>query len=139
MYKKTITYTNLNGDTITEVLFFKLSRKEALKIMNKYIGTDYDKKVVTDFISKVTKTKDVMTIISFIEDIILSAYGEKSEDGNRFIQTKEVKDKFESSIAYAELFERFITNSDELKEFVDNVASSIAPKTATPITASVVS
>ena len=139
MYKKTITYTNLNGDTITEDLFFNLSRKEALKIMNKYIGTDYDKKAVKDFISKVTKTKDLMTIITFIEDIILSAYGEKSEDGNRFIQTQEVKDKFESSIAYAELFEIFITNSDELKEFVDNVASSIAPKASAPTTASVVS
>jgi len=88
MYKKKITYTNLNDEEVTETLYFSLSRKEALKIMNKYIGTDYDKKAVTDFISKVTKTKDVMTIISFIEDIILSAYGEKSEDGNRFKQKK---------------------------------------------------
>lgn len=139
MYKKTLTYTNLNGEQVTEKLYFNLSKRDALKIFGKYSNGTLDKDSLQVYLDKLKDSKDVVKMISFIEDVILSAYGEKSEDGKYFMKDNVIRTRFENSVAYAELFEELFTNPNELNEFVKGIFPSFSNEASATTTASVVS
>jgi len=111
MLKKKITYQDFNGDETTEVLHFHFNKMELAKLEVKYSG-DIEK-----HIRGLQARQDGLAMFDFIEELVLSAYGEKSEDGKRFIKTKEVRERFEYSQAYAELFEQLLTMPDEARKF----------------------
>lgn len=124
MYKKQLTYSDLNNEQVTEELYFNLSKRDALSLLAKYTDGTLDEKNLNDKFEKLTKSKNVFKMVEFIEDFILSAYGEKSEDNRYFIKNKEVRNKFENSVAYAELFEQLFTNENELMNFIKGVMPS---------------
>lgn len=139
MYKKTLTYTNLNGEQVTESLYFNLSKRDALKIFGKYSNGTLDGKALQLYLDKLKGSKDVAKMVSFIEDVILSAYGEKSEDGKYFMKDNVIRTRFENSVAYAEVFEELFTSPKELNEFIKGIFPNFSNKASEPTTASVVS
>lgn len=138
MYKKTITYMNLNNEEVTETLHFNLSKNDAIKLIGKYTAGSLDEEKINEYIDRLLKSNNTVKMIEFIEDFILSSYGEKSEDGNYFVKNKMVREKFENSIAYAELFEELFTNNKQLNNFIKNVVPNFSSKKDKPATASVV-
>lgn len=138
MYKKTLTYTNLNGEQATESLYFNLSKRDALKIFGKYSNGTLDEKTLQLYLDKLKDSKDVVKMVSFIEDVILSAYGEKSEDGKYFMKDNVIRTRFENSVAYAEVFEELFTNPKELNEFIKGIFPNFSNKASESTTASIV-
>lgn len=118
MIKETVTFNNLNGDEVTQSMYFHLTAREHTKIAAKYSG-DIEKHC-----ELLVESNDAAKMIDFLEDIILSAYGEKSSDGLRFIKTAEVRANFEYSMAYAELFEILLTDIERTKGFFGGLADS---------------
>ena len=58
------------------------------------------------------------------KEIILTAYGEKSEDGRAFIKKKngvKLADEFEQTMAFDALFTELITNPDKASAFVNGI------------------
>lgn len=138
MYKKTVAYTNLNGEQVTESLYFNLSKRDALKVFGKYTNGTLDEKTLQLYLDKLKDSKDVVKMISFIEDVILSAYGEKSEDGKYFMKDNVIRTRFENSVAYAEVFEELFTNPKELNEFIKGIFPNFSNKASGSTTASIV-
>lgn len=117
MLKKSITYVDFNGQEVTEDFFFNFTAPELTKLAIKY-GSD-----ISEVAKEISESNDVGRMIEFMEDLILSSYGQKSEDGKRFMKSPELKSEFEYSAAYAELFEILITQPSESQAFGKGLVS----------------
>lgn len=111
MLKKKVKYLDFNDKEVTEEFYFNLTTPEVTRIIAK-IGSDIDV-----YAEKLAKEEDYEGIIDFTEMLILTSYGVKSEDGKRFVKSKEARENFEYSAAYAELFETLMTDPEQSKAF----------------------
>ena len=116
MLHKKVTYTNYNGEVVNEDVYFNLTSMELVKMEAKYEIS------IPDKIKEVVETNDYKGIIALFEDLLLTAYGVKSEDGRRFIKDEQATKEFGDSIAYAEIFEQIILNPEAAKELVEEIA-----------------
>lgn len=119
MFKKVIKFEDFNGTQREETFYFNLSKAE---LMEMELSTQAG---VEEMIRMLIATKDNAKIMQIFKDLILRSYGIKSEDGTRFIKTKELRDAFEQSNAYSELFMEMITNSDVQAAFINGVISGV--------------
>lgn len=119
MLKKTIEYTDFNGTEIKEDFFFHMSVPEATRFVAKYGGEN-----IEETINKLVKDSNLEKILQFLEEIILSSYGEKTLDGKAFYKDKERTKLFEYSNAYALLFEELLTNDEKMTEFATAIGGN---------------
>ena len=115
MLKKTIKYTDYDGNEREEDFYFNLTRAECVKLQ---LGTDGG---LEKALRKIVAEQDVPKIIPIFEKIILGAYGEKSPDGKRFMKSQELSDAFSQTEAYSDLFMELLSNPDEAAAFVNGI------------------
>ena len=138
MYRKTLKYTDLFGNDLEETLYFNLTMPEAIEIYGQYTNGTLENSNFDELVNDMKNRKDVKGMIDLIQNVILSSYGERSEDGRYFNKSKEIKEKFSNSVAYAELFELLFTDPEEMKRFSKGIISA-SKKSKVETTASVVS
>lgn len=119
MLKKTITYTDLNGVVRTEDFYFNLSKPEIVKMQSSVKG-GYDARL-----KGVANTKDGAAVMEFFETLIRQSYGEKSEDGRRFMKSEEISRSFMETPAYEVLFEELVTDDNAAAAFVNAVIPKV--------------
>lgn len=115
MLKKTITYTDYDGNERTEDFYFNLSKPELVEMEMSSTGG------LEKTMQKIVAAQDGKRIIEIFKDIIIRAYGEKSLDGRRFVKSKELTDAFTQTQAYTELFMELATNADAAQAFVNGI------------------
>lgn len=115
MLKKTITYTDYNGNERKEDFYFNLSKAEVMEMEMSTSGG------LAQMINKIIETQDAPAIIKIFKDLILKAYGEKSPDGKRFIKSDELSAAFAQTEAYSNLFMELATDSDAAAKFVNGI------------------
>lgn len=115
MLKKTITYVDFNGEEISEDFFFHLSKAELVELEMSYKGG------LTEAIKRIVDAEDGKAIIAEFKNIILSSYGQRSDDGRRFIKNQTLREEFESTEAYSTLFMELVTDAEKAAEFVRGV------------------
>jgi hypothetical protein len=113
--KKTITYEDFNGDTVSEDFFFHLSKAELIELEMSHEGG------LSASLQRIVDAKDGKGIIEEFKNIILSAYGKRSEDGKRFVKNQLLREEFESTEAYSALFVELVTDTDAAVEFINGV------------------
>lgn len=118
MFKHTVEYTDFNGTERKEELYFHLSLPEVTRLEAE-IG-----KPLEQHIKELTVNKRDKDLLDFLEKIILNSYGQKTSDGKSFIKNKNLREEFEYSQAYAELFEQLILNPELAKKFGESVADN---------------
>jgi hypothetical protein len=128
--KKTITYTDFNGDEVKEDFFFHLSKAELVELEMSHDGG------LSAAMTRIVETDDRAAIISEFKKIILLSYGKKSMDGKRFIKNATMREEFESSEAYSTLFMELVTITDSAIEFMNGIIpagmAEEAAETVTP-------
>lgn len=115
MIKKTITYTDYDGNERTEDFYFHLSNAELTEMEVSHKGG------MVKLIEKVVAEQDNEKIVAIFKDLILKSYGEKSLDGRKFIKNDEVRDNFQQTEAYSALFMELASNADAAAEFVNGI------------------
>lgn len=115
MLKKTITYEDFNGNTVSEDFFFHLSKAELVELEMGHEGG------LSTALTKIVAAEDGKSIIAEFKKILLGAYGKRSDDGRRFIKNQELREEFESSEAYSTLFMELVTNTDAAIEFINGI------------------
>lgn len=115
MLKKTITYKDFNDKELTEDFFFNLTKAEIAEMELEVPGG------LSATLEKITKAQDTPTLIKIFKDLILRAYGIKSDDGKRFIKSEKLKEEFAQHAAYSELFMELATNADAAADFVNKI------------------
>lgn len=116
MLKKTVTYTNYNGVEITEDFYFNLTKAELMEMELSVSGG------LTETIKKIVAAQDGPAIIKIFKELVLAAYGEKSPDGKRFIKNEAIREAFEQSPAYSEIFMELATNDEAAAAFINGIA-----------------
>lgn len=122
MHKEIITYTDLNGVQRTEDFYFNLSKPEIVKMQSSTKG-GYDAQL-----KSISASSNGALIMEFFENFIKSSYGEKSEDGRRFMKSEEISRSFMETPAYEALFEKLVTDADAASIFVNNVMGATPVK-----------
>ncbi len=118
MLKKTITYTDYNGNERTEDFYFNLSRAEVIE-MEADSSLNLQEKLNT-----ISNSGDSKEIMHKFKEIVLKAYGQKSEDGKRFMKSEEISRAFYETEAYSEIIMEFFQNPKSAEDF----ANGIIPK-----------
>lgn len=127
MFKQNITYVDFNGVERKEDFYFHLSLPEVTRLEAE-LGRSME-----DHVKDLVSNQDLKTLIDFLEKMILNSYGRKTSDGKSFYKSKELRQEFEYSQAYAELFEMLLTNPELAKKFGEGVADNgRAKKNQTP-------
>lgn len=122
MLKKTMEYTDYNGVTRKETFYFNLTKAE---IMEMEMTTDGG---FAEMIQRVVDAKDAPTIIKIFKELILKAYGEKSDDGKRLIKSEELSTAFSQTEAYSDLFMELSTDANAAAAFVNGIIPADAAK-----------
>lgn len=115
MLKRTMTYTNYNGEQITEDCYFNLTKAEILEMEMTTQGG------MAEYIKGIVNAKNTAEIIKIFKELILKAYGKKSPDGRRFIKSEELREEFSQTEAYSDLFMLLATDAEEAAKFVNGV------------------
>ncbi len=119
MLKKTITYTDYDGNVRTEDFWFHLTKVELAEME---AGAEGGMKKMFE---KIISDKDGKRIMETFTNIILKSYGEKSADGRRFIKSEEMSTAFSQTEAYDELFMELVTNADAAAAFINGIIPSV--------------
>lgn len=120
MLKKHVKYQGFDGEIIEEDLYFNLTRMDAIEL-----SALYESKDLAAYMDEIVKKEDIASLYRVLKDIVLLAYGVKSEDGKRFIKNETVKKEFEESLAFAQLIEDLHETESALSEFVTGITSQI--------------
>lgn len=115
MLTKTITYEDFYGNKVTEVCQFHLTKSELMKMELSEAGGMYAT------LDKMVKENNTPKLVAYFDNFIKASYGKKSEDGRRFVKTKEATDDFVSGLAYDELIVELLSNPDEAVAFFQGI------------------
>lgn len=115
MLKKTITYTDFDGNDRTEDFYFNLTTAELMDLELSRPGG------FSEYITAIINAKDITTLISEFRNLIDISYGVKSPDGKRFIKTTEVLEEFKQTQAYSDFYMTLATDSKAGSEFINGI------------------
>lgn len=118
MFSDKITFEDFNGNTVTEEIFFNISKMEMLEMDASHNGQ------YGEYLQEIANTEDVQALLGAFKDIVKLSYGVKSEDGKRFVKSDEEFKKFEESPAYDEFMIKLMTQEDYALKFILGVMPS---------------
>lgn len=128
MLKKTIKYTDFNGNEVSEDFYFNLSQAEIVELETSHKGG------LTESMQKIVAEEDNKAIVEEFKKIIMKAYGKRSPDGRRFIKNQEIRDEFESTEAYSVLFMEMLTDENAAAQFVNGIVPQNMGQEELPVT-----
>lgn len=136
MLKREITYEDFNGETVTEVFYFNIAKPELVELEVEVEGG------FSTWIQGIIDANDKRVLIEQFKRLVLMAYGQKSEDGKRFIKSPELSKEFSQTNAYNVLFMELATDDSVAASFIMGVlpkdmAAQVASGTAAVSTPSV--
>lgn len=115
MIKKTIKYVDFKGNEREEDFYFNLSKPELLEMELTTKGG------MSDYLDKIVKAQSREELIKWFRIIILKAYGEKSEDGRRFIKSDELSTAFSQTGAFEQLYMELVTDEKKASDFINAI------------------
>lgn len=126
MLKRTLTYTDYDGNERTEDFYFNLTKAELAEMQMSESGG------LAKMLQKIVAERDNKRIVEIFKNLVLMAYGEKSPDGRRFIKNQELRDSFSQTEAYSNLFMELAENAEAAAAFVNGITPNIPEKPSIP-------
>lgn len=122
MLRKEITYTNFNDEKKTKTFMFGLSETEFQEfLLRHHMNSQIS-------IEDMSAMNDAEENYKFFKDLVLSAYGMKSDDGDSFMKTPEIRSVFEHHAAFDALMLELLAadengnvNTNALKFFIRGI------------------
>ena len=120
MLKKTIEYTDFDGNQRKEDFYFNLTKAEVAEMETTTPGG------LGKFLMKIASEQDQKKIVEMFKSFIQKAYGEKSADGRRFIKNQEVWENFAQTEAYSILYMELSMDAKAAEDFVNGIVPHIS-------------
>ena len=115
MLKKTVKYVDYNGVERVEDFYFNLSKAEVAEMELSVEGG------LSKMLQEIVNSKDNVRIVQLFKEMVLKAYGEKSQDGRRFVKSKEISEAFAQTEAYSEIFMELALDEKAAAAFVNGI------------------
>lgn len=119
MLKKTISYTDFDGEAVKEDCYFNLTKAELLAL-DKAHGCELEKRI-----RRMAEEENTTEMALFFQELILRSYGKKSDDGKRFIKSEQLSTEFSQSLAFDELFDQLTSDEKEAAAFVEGITAGV--------------
>ena len=114
MIKKTIAYTDYNGQDKSLDAYFNMTQAEIIKLEMSVHGG------FKEHIERAIAAEDGGVICDAFEKLIDLSYGVKTFDGG-FVKRPVDLEAFKATPAYSKLFVEIVTNADKAGEFVNGI------------------
>lgn len=111
MLKKTIEYVDYDGNERTEDCYFNLNEAELAELRASRSGG------LEKMLERIVQEQDAQAIIAMVKEIMLKAYGEKSDDGRVFLKSPEISHRFSCTEAYNVLFMEICSSPEAASNF----------------------
>ena len=118
MVKKTVTYTDFNGNVRTEEKYFNLTQFELAEMD---LGVSGVAGGLLGLLKQIVKTKDQKMIVEYVKKIVLMSYGEKSADGRQFVKSEEIRNGFAPTEAFSKIFMELANDDKKFVEFIKGI------------------
>ena len=118
MYTFECVYENYLGETRKGKAMFQLSKPEIFEIAATLDGG------FEAGAAKLIDSHDDAKIFANFQNIVAKAYGEVSQDGNRFVKSPEASKAFMETPIYEKLFDKFISDANFQKTFIESIVPS---------------
>ncbi len=118
MLTKTITYTDYNGTVRTEDFLFNLTKAELYELQMSRDGG------MSAAMEKIAKSNSMPKLIKIFKQVVLKAYGEKSDDGRRFVKSPALSEAFTQTEAYNQLFMELVEDPEKMADFMNHIMPS---------------
>ena len=115
MLVKTITFKDYFGNERTQDFYFNLNESE-LTDMNLMVKGGLERQI-----KNIIATQDQPKLIEYFKSVILASYGKISEDGIRFIKSKELSTEFSQTDAFNKLYMELVSDADKAADFINGV------------------
>lgn len=115
MLKKTIKYTDYNGNERTENFYFNLSEAEIAEMQLSSNGG------LSEVLKQLIETENAPEIIRIFKELVLKSYGQKSVDGKRFIKNDTLREEFSQTEAYSQLFMELAFDAEAAAKFINGI------------------
>lgn len=119
MLKERIDYVDFDGNQRSEDFYFNFTEAEIQEQNLKTPGGIKAK------LEKIVQTMDQEKLVEYFKYLILESYGVKSDDGRRFIKSKELSEEFSQTGAYNKLFMTLTTDTNAAIRFVKGIIPDI--------------
>ena len=123
MIKKTVTFTDFDGNKRTEDFYFHLTEQEL---------TEWELSVdggLSGVLTRIVNSQDTKTLIGIFKDLLIKSYGVKTPDGRGFVKNEEVLNNFTCTQAFSDIYMELATDDKAAAEFVNGVMpASLAKK-----------
>lgn len=113
MYKKTVTFEDYDGNTVTEDFYFNLTKAELLELQVS------EEEGFAEAMEQIVRAGNGKEIIAGFKKILLMSIGKRR--GVSFVKNDQIREEFEGSPAFSEIFMELATNASAGAEFVNNV------------------
>ena len=115
MIKKTVTYTDFDGNERTEDFYFHLTEQEL---------TEWELSVdggLSGVLSRIINSNDNKKLVEIFKDLLVKSYGVKTPDGRGFIKNQEVLNDFIYTQAFSDIYMELATDAKAASEFVNGI------------------
>lgn len=115
MIKKTVTFTDFDGNKRTEDFYFHLTEQEL---------TEWELSVdggLSGALTRIVNSQDTKTLIGIFKDLLMKSYGVKTPDGRGFVKNEEVLNNFTCTQAFSDIYMELATDDKAAAEFVNGV------------------
>lgn len=117
MLKKTMTYSDVDGNPVTEDFYFNLNRAELVELQASMPGDEG----MMGYLTQVVQSKNNAEIFRLFKMIIGKCYGRRSEDGKSFVKKQEYLDEFFGTEAFSDLVMGFFQDTNSASDFINSV------------------
>lgn len=115
MIKESITYTDFDGNEVTEDFYFHMSQIELNEFMIAFPNG------IKEYLKEVLKNSDAQKMLDLAKDLVFRSYGERTANGKGFIKSKEKSEEFTYTPAYDTMVMKLITDEGKMEAFMRGV------------------
>lgn len=111
MHKQTITWIDMDDRSHTEAFYFNFTKFEIVELQVSRKGG------FAESLEYLAKGDDKKEELAVIKEILLKAYGRRSEDSREFVKDPAHAEAFSHTEAFSNLFMELFTNPDKANAF----------------------
>ena len=112
-------YIDFNGVEREETFYFNLTKAELAEWELGVTGG------LSKMVEKITAAKDVPALAKLFKELVLKAYGVKSDDGRRFIKSNELTTEFTQTQAYSDIYMELAQDDQKAAAFVNGIIPKV--------------
>lgn len=116
MLKETIKYEDFDGNEVTETHYFNLSKSQLIELDARHQPEGWGR-----HLQNTVNKNDPNELMDLFLSLLRMTYGVRDEATNKFRQSDEIFEDFQSSLAYDQFFSDLFMKEGKLEEFIRGV------------------